>query len=71
MKNLDETHHVFTSHTFNELSIIEGEEEDYSKEELLDKIAMTMKQAEDFEKYWLIPILDELEELRANEQKKT
>jgi len=67
MKNLDETHHVFTAHTFNELSIIEGEESEYSKEELLAKIATTMKQVDDFEKNWLIPILDELEKLRAIE----
>ena len=62
----DETLHVYEAHTFNFLSLVEGEEDEYTREELLKEIAEMRENFTEFRDKWLIPILDEVDSLRAN-----
>jgi len=65
-QDIDETLHVYEAHTFNFLSLIEGEEDEYTREELLKEIAEMRENFTEFRDKWLIPILDEVDSLRAN-----
>lgn len=49
-RNLDEVHHVFTSHILEFHQMTEGEYGEYTKRELFDKILITQTQFDDFEK---------------------
>lgn len=68
--NLDEVHHVFVSHILEFHGLTKDEYGDYTKQELFDEILLTQEQHTEFEKNWLIPILDELESYRTKEWKK-
>ena len=63
-KQLDEVLHVFDSHTATSLYALEGDEEDYSREELLGIISEARKELRQFQDNWLIPVIEELREFR-------
>ena len=66
--DIEELIHVFEAHTVNVLFRIEGDEDEYNREELLEIIEHTRVECTTFLDSWLIPILDELAELRKLKQ---
>jgi hypothetical protein len=65
MIDLDELLHVFEAHTANRIRIIEGEENEYTKQELIEIINEARIEIDSFFNNLLIPIVNELEEKRA------
>ena len=57
---LDEIHHVFSDHVGHRLRQIRGEEEEYSREELLAAIAATRRELYKFQSTYLGPLIKEL-----------
>jgi len=64
--DLEELLHVYDSHTGNGLRRIEGEESDYSREELLEIIKDGREEMKNFEDNWLKPAIEELERFRSS-----
>lgn len=67
MKNLEELLHVFDCHTATALRVIEGEEDEYGRSELLAAIAEARSEIKDFRANWLLPLIEETERLRRSD----
>ena len=57
--------HVYSDHTANEIKFIKGEEDQYSRDELLSIISSAREEMEMFLDYWLEPAIAELDNSRA------
>ncbi len=64
--NTEEILHVYEAHTANGTRIIEGEESEYSRNELLEIIKEARDDMINFKERILVPALDELEKNRVN-----
>ena len=63
----DETLHVFDSHSYNSIGMIELEDYgDYTREELIAAIEESKEGLANFRNLWLLPILDELDYRRED-----
>ena len=61
----DELLHVYDAHTANETRTIEGDEEEYSREELLLIITTAREEMKSFCDKWLVPAIAELDNSRV------
>jgi hypothetical protein len=65
MIDTEELIHVYKAHTANGTRIIDGEEGEYSREELLEIVKEARNNMALFLEKWLIPAISELDRKRA------
>ncbi len=65
MIDTEELLHVYEAHTANGVRIIEGEESEYNRDELLEIVKEAREDMASFLEKWLLPAISELDRKRA------